>query len=148
MQAKFTEIYENLSKNYRNSSTFTYSYLEDNQDSAARFVERAVKGVIDKLKLNSRIRSDAYHFLLVNFHQMIVMPILMDPNGPIQNHFNRKRNPFYPNDFYKVISDDIEKILLSATNNKDHDEISGHAILDAVAQQYKNLQTMKFEIWG
>lgn len=148
MRDEYTGIYGKLSNDYLESFTSRYTDFEKKQYSAAKFVERAVAGAIGNLNLKSRIRSDAHHFLVVNFHQMIVMPLLMSPNAPYRIEYNSNEKPFYSDEFYKVISDDIMKILSSAADNEGQGEISGHAILDAVSTQYRKLRTTQFQIWG
>jgi len=86
-------------------------------------------------KQNIKLRADAKYLLLVNFWQMIVIPIQMARKSEIKN-------------IQDIVSNDISVLLEEASRNcKSGDEISGHAIINALSRSWKNLKVSNAKLW-
>lgn len=85
---------------------------------------------------NQILRPDAEYFLLMNFQQMIALPLLLraDPARP-----------------YAVIrdavSDDVKLVLRGAVEEAKNREISGHSIVQSLNKRWRDLKTTDFRIW-
>ncbi len=154
MNDQYNEIYSTLNKYYQYfyiSDIYAVRHREFRDPilrNSASFVANAVSQTVAKLKLESRLRSDAYHFLLVNFHQMIVAPMLMR-RSDLEREKSQVVDEYIKDDqLLEILSNDIETVLLAAAESSVEDKISGHMILDAVSRKYKDLRATKFDIWG
>lgn len=116
--------------------------------SSAEFVAYTVFRTVWELGLQSRVRPDGLHFLVVNFHQMIVVPQLMRESEARQDEPHAVTFPDPSQALNEAVTKDVLTILSAAADDSNNGEISGHAILKAVARQYKKLRTTRLEIWG
>lgn len=100
----------------------------------------AIEKNSSKLDLDQSLREDAKLFLLVNFHQMVLKPVL---NSNSHNH-NME-------DLMRSLNDDIYLILQTCrenmnTHNKSY--ISAHMILSAIDQRWEDIKTLIKDLWG
>jgi hypothetical protein len=118
-QQDFEQIFEDL---YR-------SYLKEHRaDQPLRWIAEAIDQSIADLGIQPRVRWDARHFLLVNLHQIVVLP--MDRGDQMDGRV------------WSLLRNDVKVILAKAaeaTSGKDDREISAHAVLDATSQAYRSL---------
>ena len=96
-----------------------------------------------------RLRADAKYFLLLNFVQMVLAPVRLR---------GRRGNP----ELTSSLVDDINLIVNEAARQQQIRErdaarqglaseqyyLSGHAVLEAVANNWGNLKLNSFRIWG
>jgi hypothetical protein len=140
MTAEYSEIYNNL----------FYDYLQSVRPTDSRFgfreteysLIRALRRSIERADTYNNLRSDAKYFLLVNFHQLIIRPLI--ESGRNKRPISEKQSFVYEDD----IQADVEMIVSSAARNADLDGISGHQIMRTVDSLWGQLRTAKFEIWG
>lgn len=113
-QPEFETIFEGLYK----------AYLEAHPgDEPLQWIAEAIDRSIAELSLEPRIRWDARHFLLVNLHQVVTLP--MDRAGRMDG------------DLWNLLRNDVKVILARAAEKPG--EISSHAVLDATAGAYGSL---------
>jgi hypothetical protein len=96
-------------------------------------IEEAVEGWY----VSERIRPDAKLFLLVDFHRLLVMPLVESGRMTPDEDFGR-------------LGDDTGFIISSARDLADRDqeeEISSHRVVDTVSQEWDNLQLTRESIW-
>ena len=92
-------------------------------DEPLKWIAQAIDRSVADLGLEPRIRWDARHFLLVNLHQVITLP--MDRAGRMDG------------DLWSLLRDDVRVILAKAAERSP--EISAHAVLDATSEVYGSL---------
>lgn len=106
----------------------------------ARDVKQVIDQVIEELNLRERVRPDARHFLLVNFHQFIVAPAyLASPRLNINAA-----------EVFDVLRDDTRTILRASeelSRERERGEISGHIVLDALSSRWDKLKSTFYEFW-
>lgn len=112
-------------------------------------IRNASRSFSDKVK--DYLRPDAKYFLLVNYHLLIIRPLLMRPQ--ISRHLNepQQRNLFPKNELADIIENDINLILNKANDSAkaaNKEEISGHNIVDTISTNWGNLRSTKFNVWG
>ncbi|RZA01240.1 MAG: hypothetical protein EOP47_11400 [Sphingobacteriaceae bacterium] len=138
MNIEYSRAYENLYADYvYDERRMIYPYFRYEYDlirTIMRAIDQNSKGLIN-------FRPDAAYFLLVNFHQMIVRPLLEV----------RTYTKFIGNEseLNQLINDDIKTIIQTAVNKATPDnEITGHAVMEAINNLWRQLRTTKLEIWG
>lgn len=123
-------VYDVLSSNNRR--------MEDNEYYFTRIIRKA----IDQADNNDQLRPDAKYFLIVNFHNLIVRPLLS------RRPFDDFRNGFYFSNLEDDIQTDIEKIVQNSTSSNKENEISGHQIMKSIDILWKSLRTTSESTWG
>ncbi|HEX3131217.1 MAG TPA: hypothetical protein VH394_28030 [Thermoanaerobaculia bacterium] len=92
-------------------------------DQPLHWIAEAIDQYVADLGIQSRMRWDARHFLLVNLHRMVALP--MDHAGRMDA------------DLWSLLRNDVRVILAKAAGNPG--EISAHSVLDATAGAYGSL---------
>jgi hypothetical protein len=92
-------------------------------DEPLQWIAQAIDRTVAELGIAQRIRWDARHFLLVNLHQIVTLP--MDRAGRMDA------------DLWSLLRNDVRVILAKAAERPG--EISAHAVLDATAGVYGSL---------
>jgi hypothetical protein len=146
VRAEYTSIYDQLTLEYVQS--FRESFVKLQPHNSAELVAYTVFKAVQALGLWPRMRPDAFHFLVVNFHQMIVAPIQMRRSETLLHEQSSIADLENERELDEAVSEDIHTILSAASDDPIKGEISGHAILEAVAKKYKKLRTTRLEIWG
>jgi len=153
MRTEFNEIYENLFADYQYDFEFgrrNYSRGFSRRQYAMQYSEfdfvRIIRRAIDRSD-QGLLRADAKYFLLVNFHHLVVLPVL-------ENNLIRRRD-FEINlyEFQKSIEADIDTIIQASflenkVENSTESFISGHQIMITIDSLWKKLSTTAFNIWG
>jgi len=85
-------------------------------------------------------RTDAKYFLLVNFNNMIVKPLLYQVLKG-----DTELSEIQINDLIKT---DIKTILRHSLEIKKEDKISGHEIMKSIDLLWPTLNSTKIELWG
>jgi len=139
MKPEFNKIYENLYADYvydadKRSSIF----VRYNEYELLRTIRRS----IDNSDKEDKLRPDAKYFLLTNFHNLIVRPLIDDYRYVLDN-------PDLSN-LGEYIAEDIQTIINTTTNeiSTDSEKISGHQIMSTINGLWKTLKTTSFDIWG
>ena len=145
MRQEFYQAYDVLYADYvYNNDIRDRRYFPPNLGLYEYDLVRIIRRAIDQS--NDRpLRPDAKYFLLINFHNMIVRPLL-------EYRLFRNRERIYtadPVELQGMIENDIKTIVGQAIQEIGNDqEISGHAIMRAIDTLWTQLSTTKFEIWG
>lgn len=92
-------------------------------DEPLRWIAEAIDRSLADLGIQRRVRWDARHFLLVNLHQIVVLP----QHGA--GRMDEER--------WSLLRNDVQVILAKAAESAG--EISAHAVLDATAGVYGSL---------
>jgi hypothetical protein len=147
MRREFYEIYKDLYEVYR-----SYAYLSTDYVlrlpfpgyipnlRAIRQVTDAIEEAVTKLGLTLRLRPDAKHFLLINFHQMVILPLM---------HPESYREKIDLNKLLSELKDDAHHILSYAMKKTEgKKEITSGDILKACADTWGDLKLQVYGIWG
>jgi hypothetical protein len=113
-QPEFETIFESLCAAYLKAHP---------DDEPLRWIADAIDRSVAELGIERRFRWDARHFLLVNLHQMVALP--MDRDGRMNS------------DLWSLLRNDVKVILAKAAESPG--EISAHAVLDATSEVYGSL---------
>lgn len=148
MRESFERIYKELSDFYRLSFSVGFSMPITNKGyirfiiDSIEWINDAIESSIKKFRLEDRVRSDAKHFLLINFHQMVVMPII----NPRNEHYPVEVNS---GELHAFINEDINEILYTASTKEDADrQITGTSLIKVLPEMIDSLRISKLEIWG
>ena len=111
---EFESIFESLYANYLDAHP---------DDQPLRWSAEAIDQGLADLGIEPRIRWDARHFLLVNLHQVVALP--MSRAGRMDE------------ELWSLLRNDVKVILEKAAQSPG--EISAHAVLGATAGAYGSL---------
>ena len=109
-------------------------------------VKNIINTKIESLRLKVEVRDDAKLFLLINFTDLIIIPVI--------ERFSQEPSTIYINedDFWEDVERDITFILDYAQRQqkrgKNIGEISSHSILNAINSQWNKILTLRIELWG
>ena len=106
---------------------------------------RSTRRSIDRAEYSELLRPDGKYFLLVNFHQLIIVPLLEGDDMGI-----RDLPPIGPG-LQNDIDFDLASIIRAAQDDRrrgNDGQISGHEIMRAIDGIWLQLRTTKFETWG
>jgi hypothetical protein len=105
--------------------------------TALQLANDAVNSAVQKLGVT--LRPDAKHFLVVNLHQMVILPI--------SHRLSTVR--LLPDELRSRLTDDVLKILQHATEVlPHHDAVTSSQILKATSNLWDKLRLGELEIWG
>jgi hypothetical protein len=126
------EYYPEFNRLYRN-------YGEDDGDLP---LIRRVRNVIDRAANAAELeglplRPDARLFMLVNLHQLVVLPMT---EGPEQ---------VKPDDLFPRLDADVRRLLLLLREEfREHAAVSSHAVLAALATHWSTFHFSGLNVWG
>ena len=147
MKREYHGIYQLLYNEYENynyqDTIFRRNIFLESRTSEFARVSAELRKMIDEEisnnKLGNRIRNDSKYFLLLNFHQMFIIPLLLNDNV-FQGITNEYKNSF------ETMRNDIRMILSYAS--KSANEITSHSILLAINELWKELKISSYDVWG
>jgi hypothetical protein len=125
MERRFHDIYDNLYREYGDE-------LSPTQAELPQEIRVRIDNAIDELYLSERIRPDAKLYLLVNFHRLVVMPLL-------------EGGSFRSDEGFDYLSDDVGILLRRArdlADSREAEEISGHLMVDALSEVWDELRLL------
>jgi hypothetical protein len=125
MERQFHNIYDNLYREYGDE-------LSPTQAELPQEIRVRIDNAIDELYLSERIRPDAKLYLLVNFHRLVVMPLL-------------EGGSFSTDEGFDYLSDDVGILLRRArdlADSREAEEISGHLMVDALSEVWDELRLL------
>jgi hypothetical protein len=125
MERQFHDIYDNLYREYGDE-------LSPTQAELPQEIRVRIDNAIDELYLSERIRPDAKLYLLVNFHRLVVMPLL-------------EGGSFSTDEDFDYLSDDVGILLRRArdlADSREAEEISGHLMVDALSEVWDELRLL------
>lgn len=105
---------------------------------------RVIESVISELQLSQRVRSDAKYFLLINYTEMVVEPLLA---AEVIGYSDRER-------LLDLLRQDTRTILRTADamtqqgNPTPVREISSHVVLDSVSRSWPRLHLASSTHWS
>ena len=146
MREEFYDIYEELSRMYEGlhsspiRSRFYYA-LRRHLGRGPRWVRKEVEWSISELELElagTQLRPDARHFLLINFTEMVVFPVLALRNSL----------PVNPEQLRQAICADVRTLVSAAREQHRGEEISSGDVLRATAESWDGLQINNLQFWG
>ena len=154
MRRKYHRIYQDQYEDYISENKKNFSAPEE--EYLVKSIRRAIDewdfGKQKDLKFldsreegNAKVRSDAKLFLLSNFHQMIVKPLMGDYKFiPRQKEIEIMRR-----DCEKDVQVILDQSQRQANNSNEHqNEISGHVIMKVMDRLWRELRMTRMEIWG
>jgi hypothetical protein len=139
MKSEYYEIYEMLYTDYvyeneiRRRRPFPYNEY---------YFIKIIRKSIDKADREGILRPDAKYFLIVNFHHLIIRPLI--EHRPSRDFINEKEL-FGLDD---SIQSDIETIISETKIEENEQDISGHQIMKTIDRLWKTLKTTKINLWG
>lgn len=86
------------------------------------------------------LRADAKMFLVSNFNQMIIKPLIIART--------EKRIDLNREQLSSIIKKDLNTILRYTYDNRKEKKASGHEIMRAIDNLWIELESTKFEVWG
>lgn len=134
MNPQFYGIYERLFE------SFGQELSESEQQQLAQVARQIIDEAIDELNLHKRVRPDARHFLLVNFHQFILMPA----------YLSGSTLGISEDGILDSLRSDARTILRNSeelSRQKENQEISGHIVLDSISSSWDGLKSTFYEFW-
>lgn len=140
MKEQYHEIYESLYKDYVYEQDFIRRKRPFHLDEY--YITKTIKKSIERADRENRLRPDAKYFLIVNFHHLIVRPLIEE--RPYRSKFQEERIF----DLEDSIHSDIETIINSSLKTAENKEVSGHQIMRTIDKLWKELRTTKLELWG
>lgn len=139
MKREYYDVYEMLYADYVYENEFRRRRPFPTDEY---YIVRTIRKSIDRVDKEDKLRPDAKYFLLVNFHHLIVRPLI--EQRPIRDFRNEK-------DYFELednIQSDLEAIITDSRDNVTQEEISGHQVMKSIDRLWKSLKTTKLEIWG
>ena len=106
------------------------------------YLIRSIRKSIDKKDVDNTLRPDAKYFLIVNFHHLIVRPLIE------RNELKNLQNEKFVFELEENIKSDIEMIINEIKNNNEVEEISGHQIMKSIDTLWSKLSTTGQKTWG
>lgn len=158
MKKSYYQAYNSVIKNYNRSLQYLRSekldfYLDINsvfRDTEISIIN-AIQSRIEDIYIDSKknigivIRPDALHFIIVNFHQLVILPIFVEYSQReiLDSKEVSKVMDCVVKDFNLII-----KSAMQIAKYKGSKEVSSHTIIEALHTNWKNLESSKIEIWG
>ncbi len=81
-----------------------------------------------------KLRIDARYLLLINFTEMIIRPAGSAGKVPIET-------------LRQAAAEDIRVLVREAAGRTETEEVSGHQVIDVLANSWHSLKTTAFDIW-
>lgn len=134
MNREFYAIYEALFE------SFGGEFSPFGEPQLAQDAKQIIDEAIDELRLQERVRPDARHFLLVNFHQFILVPA----------DLSSARLGVSRDGILESLRSDARTILRNSeelSRQRENQEISGHIILDSISSSWDGLKSTFYEFW-
>ncbi len=140
MDSEYVRIFRNLYTRYRRP----IQRSSDGRGSVLPIeIGDAIEEIVGELGLGKIIRPDAKHFLLVNLHQMVVLPYVQRQRGMGQSQSSALA------ELRDSIREDVRTILSGAMERRvTEEELSGHDIVKSLVESWSRLRCSRFEIWG
>jgi hypothetical protein len=142
MRHEFYEIYKDLFDLYRSERLLRAEWFPflgrflGFDFRWIRWITEAIEGAVSDLALARRIRPDGKHFLLVNLHQMVVLPVAYSERQEVEA-------------IRQDLMEDIIAILSTANEAAGRgEEITARHILNATSRLWSSLRLNRLEIWG
>lgn len=149
MKNEFRDIYSDLFSDYFNEfNNSNRLFFRDLENDLLIQTRRAIDKFIHSKSETSRVRPDAMYFLALNFHHMIIKPIL--------EYYKYRHSPLIGNisRLSKEVESDINQILSASMKKLDDQgeevrtEVSAHLIMKVIDDMWKDLKLTRFEIWN
>ena len=141
MKEEYNKVYDNLFADYAYESNlrrFRFFHYEEYD------LIRAIRRSIDRIDKENQLRPDAKYFLLVNFHHLIVRPLL-----DTERYLPIGIDPLsLENDIDQDIATIIRSSISNNNNIENNGKISGHQIMSTIDKLWRDLRTTKLDIWG
>lgn len=140
MRPEFYDLYRDLNELYRLSQYELHSKVDRESlvhVRGLRIIDDVITETVSDLDLSLRLRPDARLFLLVNCHQMVLLPLAY-----------AERVITEPLPVEQILRHDVRTILASASEMARGEEISGHAVIDAVSRVWRQLRATQLNVWG
>lgn len=162
MRQDFYAIYDELSRVYIKIPPARWAFARGPDSSSlspiatTHVVERAIRDAVRELDLHGRVRPDAIHFLLVNMHQMVSLPVLLEAarsrkGRQVDREYNSTSDQqpyrYFVQELREAIRHDVALILSTAAAFAPN-EISGGDILRSAANVYDRLKSAASNAWG
>ncbi len=154
MREEFFRVYTELTRAYSRVPASRWypgqppNLVGPQPDRALTIVQRAVNQVVDELGLHNRMRPDAHHFLVVNLHQMVTLPILVEASNPASARTPGDGSGYVRGHLANDVEHDVRVILEAAAAASPEFPMTGRSILDAVSRVYDRLKTAASNAWG
>lgn len=141
MEERYDRNYRRLLRYYREREFLGFFFRRNAVSPKGDYTINTLENVINKFKeenLNYNLRPDAEYFLILNFHEMIALPLLID----------RDSEPGFNDRLQDAIAHDASLILNWAREQTYEREISGHSIVQSLSSNWGGLKTTEFKLWN
>lgn len=144
MQTEYYEIYKDMFEVYGHSVFYSFDY----EVRLVRRIKEQIDRAIAKLDMSQQLRPDAKLLLLVNFHQLVVLPLI----HPSINRIVYPSSYSPLRDINKVLNfilEDTLAILEAArSKNNNEQEITSGDILKSISALWQKLKINDIKVWG
>ena len=138
MESAYYNIYKDLYNEY-NEEWFFHPRRPPFREG---YFLNAIRQAIEDADKEGKLRPDAKYFLMVNFHHLIVLPIL-ERRYRINPDFVFQRTELTGD-----IREDVKTIISNTERQEREEDISGHQIMRTIDRLWRELKTTKLEVWG
>lgn len=138
MNKEYHNTYKSLYANYVNEINQRKGRYTDEE---GRILFKIIESINNADKEN-QLRPDAKYFLAVNFHHLIIKPLI------IKKAVYSYMINWIPPKLIEDINNDIGTIISQSRKNNINKEISGHQIMRSIDILWKDLNVTKLGVWG
>lgn len=151
MNRVYNKVYKMILNDFVHQSQFERFYTADrfyyvmSPELVSDIVQKTIFDMGDEIKL----REDAVLFLVINMHQMVVLPYLGKIFAENKLGYDLEQR-LKEGEFFleRIISEDVEIIVRNATSISNRKTVTGGALLKALAKVYDKLGSAAENIWG
>jgi hypothetical protein len=139
MDSEYNKIFDLLYAKYDHEIEFRRSipYLLNEY-----YLIQSIRKSIDRNDVDSTLRPDAKYFLIVNFHHLIIRPLID------RNSLKNIQNENFVIELQENIQSDIEMIINEVKESSEVSEISGHQIMKSIDKLWSKLKITGQKTWG
>ncbi|MCQ9068005.1 hypothetical protein R7070_04925 [Vibrio sp. 1557] len=153
MRNEFNNVYEHIIESYedaRDSTPFQKKiYIETKKNISA-----TVHGLVNHYRrLGYELRPDAVHFLIINLHQLVALPLALE--SQVDKKIVQKLHidtESILNEAIKISKEKNQLRKIPNTNDSSHPDyklmLTGGDVIKAVGKVYDKLNLSQIQLWG
>jgi hypothetical protein len=147
MKKEFDDVYHLLFMDYIHETGRRSREIRRYRESE---MLRLIRNQIVQSDSVGTLRSDAKYFLLVNFHCMVLLPLIreFEEFNAIGYKVSEFENSIHEIDIKEAIISDINEIIYQAQKMDNSEKVSGHQIMRVIDDLWTKLKTTQIQIWG
>jgi hypothetical protein len=135
-------VYDQMYSSYGDSRDWLGIQAEPQEIFTADVVRKSIESTTAELELENQLRADARLFLLVNFHELILIPLLRTGRTDVDQSTARIQH-----DLIRIL-DTARSLAHSRSPAGSEVYVSGHTVVDALAASWNELELTSTGIWS